>query len=160
MWIGRLPRYRRSLVSQGGSSFMRQMKSLFLSGFKVLNFSMLWSMLYLTLSRMSFDMMWTVKDNFGVLLKFIDLTEMSRDTLKSHCKGLERNLLSTLKTDISKSDCGHLKPSSSPMIRATQCLSRFHGVTGVVARRIGICQKCCITYCSFCWLRIFPSLNV
>ena len=37
----------------------------------------------------SVDTMQTVRERFGALLKSIDLTEMSRDTRKSHRKRLE-----------------------------------------------------------------------
>lgn len=96
MWILRLFCHRRCLVSQRVSSLKNLYSCWCLAKW---HFSMLWLMLHFTLKK-RFDTKWTVKDKFGVLLKFSDLIEMSRDTLKSHCKAFERNLLSTLKTDI------------------------------------------------------------
>lgn len=81
------------------------------------HFSMLWSMLLRVLSRRDLTLCELVKNNFGVLLKINDLTEMSRDTLKSHCKRLEHTEDWHRQCKI---DWGHLKPSScSPLIRAT-----------------------------------------
>ncbi|KAJ3595204.1 hypothetical protein NHX12_004508 [Muraenolepis orangiensis] len=87
---------------------------------------MLWSTLHLT---ERFDTMQNVKDNFGVLLNFNNVTTMSRDTLKNQCADLEKMLSKTGESDICGAEMAEEilnLPSVPPKITAMQLLEILH----------------------------------
>lgn len=109
-------------------------------------------MLHFTLKK-RFDTKWTVKDNFGVLLKFSNLIEMSRVTLKSHYKGLERNLLSTVTEHILNLPAVHLgSEQSSLWARFIKLQELNHDVKGC---RQNFCNTVKVVFVSFCELKFF-----
>lgn len=110
--------------------------------------SMLWVTQRFALSRRRFDtIIPTVNENFFLSFWSSEISpELSRDTLKSHCKGLaEHSEDWHLRY---KRNGGHLKPSScSPTIGVTQPLNPFHEVTRVVPWWIDCCQDYSNTSC-------------
>lgn len=88
--------------------------------------------------KMRFDTTWIVEDNFLVLLKFSNRTEMSRVALKSHCEALERILLNTLKTSTVQKVTEDILD-----LPAVHPGSEQHKITAVVPWCRGCCQICC-----------------
>ncbi|KAJ3614350.1 hypothetical protein NHX12_017924 [Muraenolepis orangiensis] len=76
-----------------------------------------------------FDTMQNVKDNFGVLLNFNNVTTMSRDTLKNQCADLEKMLSKTGESDICGAEMAEEilnLPSVPPKITVMQLLEILH----------------------------------